>query len=256
MFGNLSKQLRFCATALLGLELRRDAGLVSRSGPIGSFKLPITVSTMSYAVWQSLYTWGIGVGLLAVPVFTWLIVSAVLRWDRRRPGREHQKGRRLVLGVLLASLVIMVAGGLLGGLAAALQQQYPEHYERWTADGPNETNRQEASAPVEELIVGRWRRRGSNDGSYIDIDTNSYSFVALDYDRTLTEITSSFNVIERSGKCVRVETTRTILRRAGRQIDDRPASNTMTFCINGETLQVSDPSWRDPSPVIYVKVRS
>lgn len=215
---------------------------------------------MSYAVWQSLYTWGIGVGLLAVPVFTWLIVSAVVRWDRRRPGREHQKGRRLVLAVLLASLVIMVAGGLIGGLAAALQHQYPEHYERWAADGPNETNRQEANenltVPVEELIVGRWRRRGTNDGSYIEIDTNSYNFVALDYDRTLTEITSPFDVIERSGQCVRVQTTRTILRRAGRHMDDRPASNAMTFCIHGETLQISDPSWRDPSPVTYVRVRS
>lgn len=211
---------------------------------------------MSYAVWELLYTWGIGVGLLAVPFIAWLIVSAVLRWDRRRPGRDHQKGRRLVLAVLLASLVIMVAGGLVGGLAAALQHQYPEHYEHWAADNPNETNRQEASAPVEELIVGRWRRRASNDGSYIEIDRTSYSFVALDYDRTLTEIISPFDVIERSGQCVRVQTTRTILRRAGRLMDDRPASNAMTFCIDGETLQISDPSWRDPSPVTYVRVRS
>lgn len=215
---------------MLRLQLRWHAGLVPGPSLDSSFKLPVTVSAMTYEAWTALNNASV-IAVVTAPLLLAIAVFLVRRQRRDANGKRTGRAVLSAVGVAFGSFVAFVFAWYL-----AVHEAFPDYSARWRAESEQRQDRRPstraADADVIEGITGQWRPNNRNRTDYFAFTTETYSSINPEFDTT---ITYAYEVMRRDGPCMRIRNTHVTVAQSGQITRDEPTRGDPFFvCVDPE----------------------
>lgn len=216
---------------MLRLQLRWHAGLVPGPSLDSSFKLPVTVSAMTYEAWTALNNASV-IAVVTAPLLLAIVVFLVRHQRRDANGKRTGRAVLSAVGAAFGSFVVFVFAWYL-----AVHEAFPDHSARWRAESEQRQRQQprtrDDDADVIDGIVGQWRPNNRNRTDYFAFTTETYSSINPDYDTT---ITYAYEVMRRDGSCMRIRSTHVTVAQSGQVTRKEPTrGDPFIVCVDPET---------------------